>query len=189
MAKGLTFLHNNNIAHLNINPSNLCFTDGYCLQIIDFNISVQVNGEDDQINKYLGTEGWMAPEIGTKNGPRRLYSPIRADRYSCGHVFRVFADMHQGDDDGLGRFADRLMDYNPYEWPQLTEWCEPNSRATNSAKDEMYETMVTEDKAMTAEDETMVTEGGTEYIEDGMALKRRRVDVHDGESFGQVSVE
>ncbi len=165
LAKGLTFLHNSNIAHLDINPSNLGFTDAYRLQIIDFDISVWVNGEDDQIDDYLGTEGWMAPEIGTKNGPHQLYSPIRADRYSCGRVFKVFADMHEEDDKGLGRFADKLMHHNPHERPQLIEWCEPNNRATltqtNSAEDE------TMDETMVAEDEAMVTgEGGTVVAKD-----------------------
>jgi len=60
-----------------------------------------VSGEDDQINNYLETKGWMAPEIGTKNGLNQLYSPIRADRYSCGHVFKVFANMYKEDDKGL----------------------------------------------------------------------------------------
>ena len=64
--------------------------------------------------------GWP-PEIGTKTSRRRLYSPVRADKYSCGRVFRGFADAHGEDDEGLGRFADRLMDQNPYERPQLIE--------------------------------------------------------------------
>ncbi|KAH9025882.1 kinase-like domain-containing protein, partial [Lactarius pseudohatsudake] len=63
LARGLTFLHNNNIVHLDINPSNLGFTDNYHLQIFGFDISVQVNGEEEQIDDYLGTEGWMAPKI------------------------------------------------------------------------------------------------------------------------------
>jgi serine/threonine protein kinase len=180
LAKGLTFLHHNNIAHLDINPSNLCFTDSYCLQIIDFDISVQVDGEDGQIDDYLGTEGWMAPEIGTKNGPRQLYSPIRADRYSCGCVFSVFANRQGKADEGLGKFADRLMDHDPHERPKLIEWFEPAT--LTQANSEIL------DVTMVAEEEAMVTEDGTVVPEDERTLKRRRVHTYDGESFDQMSV-
>ncbi|PCH38393.1 kinase-like protein, partial [Wolfiporia cocos MD-104 SS10] len=90
LAKGLTFIHKNGIAHLDIKPANLVYTDEHRLQIIDFDIAVQVKDEDDLMCGYLGTEGWMAPEIGKKDGPHPLYSPIRADRWSCGRVFLVF---------------------------------------------------------------------------------------------------
>ncbi|KAH9004375.1 hypothetical protein EDB86DRAFT_2888292 [Lactarius hatsudake] len=175
LARGLTFLHNHNIAHLDVNPSNLGFTDNYRLQVFDFDISVQVNDEDEQINDYLGTEGWMAPEIGTRDGPRQLYSPIRADKYSCGRVFRVFADTNGEVDEGLGQFADKLMHPNPSERPHLIEWCGPDDGATltqtNSA--EMMDiTMVAEDEAMVAEDKVM-------------ASKRPRVG-HGGEGLYQV---
>ncbi|KAH9047639.1 kinase-like domain-containing protein [Lactarius hengduanensis] len=182
LARGLTFLHDNNVAHLDINPSNLGFTDNYCLQIFDFDISVQVNGEEERIGDYLGTEGWMAPEIGTRDGPRQLYSPIRADRYSCGRVFKVFADMNGEVDEGLGQFADKLIHPDPSKRPHLIGWCGPNNSVTltqtNSAE-MMDKTMVAEDEvmaegAMVAEDEQKV-----------MAPKRPRVG-YGGEGFHQV---
>jgi serine/threonine protein kinase len=167
LAKGLTFLHNNNITHLDINPSNLCFTKSYQLQIIDFDISVQLSDQDDQISAYLGTEGWMAPKLGSKDGPSNLYSPIRADRYSCGCVFRVFADMHGEDDEGLRKFADRLMVLNPSQRPQLTEWYKSDSSITPAQMDPA------EDEAL---DKTMVTEDQAIVVEEGSReLKRRRI--------------
>ncbi|KAH9004373.1 kinase-like domain-containing protein [Lactarius hatsudake] len=188
LARGLIFLHNNNIAHLDINPSNLGFTDKYHLQIFDFDISVQVNGEDEQIDDYLGTEGWMAPEIGTRDGPRQPYSPIRADKYSCGRVFRVFADTNGGVDEDLGQFAGKLMHPNPSKRPHLLEWCGPATLTqTNSA--EMDKTMVADDEAMVTE-EAMVAEGTmvAEVVEDEqkvVAPKRPRVG-YGGEGFHQV---
>ncbi|KAH8988788.1 kinase-like domain-containing protein [Lactarius akahatsu] len=195
LARGLTFLHNNNIAHLDINPSNLGFTDNHCLQIFDFDISVQVNGEDEQIDDYLGTEGWMAPEIGTRDGPRQLYSPIRADKYSCGRVFKVFANTDGGVDEDLGQFADKLMHLNPSKWPLLLEWCRPNNSATltqtNSAE-MMDKTMVAEDEAMVTE-EAKVAEGAmvaeeavvAEDEQKMTAPKKPRVG-YGGEGFHQV---
>jgi serine/threonine protein kinase len=93
---GLSFLHKNGIAHLDINPSNLVYTNESRprLEIIDFDIAVQVQNEEEEIDDYCGSNDWMAPEIGEENGPRRMYSPMRADKWSCGRVLRLFAERH-----------------------------------------------------------------------------------------------
>ncbi|KAI0268422.1 hypothetical protein BGY98DRAFT_1068802 [Russula aff. rugulosa BPL654] len=54
------------------------------LFIIDFDLAVRVDGPDTLIDdRWCGTHGWMAPEIGERpDGPRCLYSPIRADLWS-----------------------------------------------------------------------------------------------------------
>ncbi|KAH9047636.1 kinase-like domain-containing protein [Lactarius hengduanensis] len=189
LARGLTFLHDNNIAHLDINPSNLGFTDNYHLQIFDFDISIQVNGEDEQINDYLGTEGWMAPEIGTRDGPRQLYSPIRADKYSCGRVLKVFADTNGGVDEDLGHFANKLMDLNPSKRPHLLDWCRPNKSTSLPQMNSADMMDITMDESMAAE-EAKVAEGAlvaeeAVVAEDETALKRPRVGYGSG-GFHQV---
>ncbi|THH10324.1 hypothetical protein EW145_g1403 [Phellinidium pouzarii] len=143
LARGITFLHDRNIAHLDIKPDNLVYTSEYRLQIIDFDTSVWVESEDEKIEGYIGSEGWMAPEIGLRGGENFSYSPIRADRYSCGRVFMHFATVHEYYDEGLFLFAVRLTMDNPYKRPQLREWCEPASRSEDGENSDS-ETLVTE---------------------------------------------
>jgi serine/threonine protein kinase len=106
-----SFLLKNGIAHLEVKPSNLVYTNESRPRpdIIDFDITLQVQNEEEEIDDYCGGRDWMAPE----NGPLRTYSPVRADKWSCGHVLRLFAERHGKADEGLGRFAARLMNGNP----------------------------------------------------------------------------
>jgi serine/threonine protein kinase len=90
LIKGVGFLHRNGIAHLDIKPQNIVALP-HQLFIIDFDISVRVSGPDALIDRWCGTPGWMAPEIGRQDGPRCSYSPIRADLWSSGQVLRYLA--------------------------------------------------------------------------------------------------
>jgi len=66
----------------------------------------------------------MAPEIGEENGPSRMYSPILADKWSCGRVLAAFADIRGGNDRGLAAFARQLMNGDPHARPAILEWSE-----------------------------------------------------------------
>ncbi|KAI0286164.1 kinase-like domain-containing protein, partial [Russula brevipes] len=77
---GVMFLHRYNVAHRDIKPENLVYTDTFRVQIIDFELAIRVQGEDD-----VGTDDYRAPETYGKGRPKP-YSPIRADRWSCGRV-------------------------------------------------------------------------------------------------------
>jgi serine/threonine protein kinase len=90
LIEGVAFLHRHDIAHLDIKPQNIVVLQNQ-LFIIDFDISVCVDGPDALIDRWCGTPGWMTPEIGHEDGPRCLYSPIRADLWSCGLVLRYIA--------------------------------------------------------------------------------------------------
>lgn len=136
LVAGVLFLHESGIAHLDINPRNLVFTDNFRLQIIDFDVAVRVNGDDDEIDYYCGTKGWMAPEIGEKDGPRLMYKPRLADKYSCGCVIAVFVKRHGKPEDDVESFAKRLMDRNPEKRPSLLAWpTSSNQSQTRSACD------------------------------------------------------
>jgi len=78
LTKGVSYLHKRKISHRDIKPDNLVYTIGFKLQIIDFDIAVQLTDIDEEVDDYCGSQGWMAPEIGEENGPRRPYSPILA---------------------------------------------------------------------------------------------------------------
>jgi serine/threonine protein kinase len=90
LTNGVAYLHRCNVAHLDIKPQNIVALKNR-LFIIDFDISIRVSGPDMTIDRWCGTPGWMAPEIGHQNGPRRPYSPIRADLWSCGLMLRYLA--------------------------------------------------------------------------------------------------
>ena len=120
LIEGLAYLHSHGVAHLDIKPGNLVCTDDFRLQIIDFNSAVQVRHEDDMVKGVYGTRGWMAPEI----RPRNMYSPIRADRWSCGQVAFWFLEASGTEDEDLERFAEQLMNENPLHRPSLVDWSE-----------------------------------------------------------------
>ncbi len=140
---GMTFIHNLCIAHLDIKPDNLVYTDkgGFHLEIIDFDISVQLSHIDEVIDTYCGTEDYRAPEIGSRDDPRRPYSPIRADKYSVGCVLLHFAEAHGDDDQGLMKFAKQLLDEDPIKRPPLSEWLQLRKGRAGSKRpvEELFE--------------------------------------------------
>ncbi|KIY48598.1 kinase-like protein, partial [Fistulina hepatica ATCC 64428] len=83
LIKGLAYLHKLCIAHRDIKPDNLLVERNFCLKIIDFDIAIQVKNEDEEVSDHCGTKGWLPPEVENK---LPMYSPIKADRWSCGHV-------------------------------------------------------------------------------------------------------
>ena len=60
LARGLQFLHDHKFAHMDIKPDNLVYTSTYELQIIDFNLAVDIK-HGDTLKGIRGTEFWMAP--------------------------------------------------------------------------------------------------------------------------------
>ncbi|KAJ2930074.1 hypothetical protein H1R20_g7009, partial [Candolleomyces eurysporus] len=80
LVKGVAYLHTNRVAHLDLKLDNLLYDASGQLKIIDFDIAVLVQDEEEKIEGYRGTPGWTAPEIGHKDGPKQIYSAIRADR-------------------------------------------------------------------------------------------------------------
>ncbi|KAI0296927.1 kinase-like domain-containing protein, partial [Multifurca ochricompacta] len=89
--EGVAFLHEHNIAHLDLKADNVLIDikgDKHHLRlwIIDFGLSVFVEDEETMIKGYRGTPEWTAPEVGTLDGPSTRYSPILADRWACGRM-------------------------------------------------------------------------------------------------------
>ena len=75
--------------------------------------------EDDQVNDQCGTESWIAPEIQRKS---MMYSPIKADQWSCRHFVLRLLDELWKEDDLLIASTGKLMTHGPNERASLFEW-------------------------------------------------------------------
>jgi serine/threonine protein kinase len=118
LIEGVAFLHRCDIADLDIKPGNIVVFENRLL-IIDFDISVHVDGPDALIDRWCGTPGWMAPEIGPEDGPVCLYSPIRADLWSCGRMLEYLARKGIVQDNRFKTLTKRLLNNNPRLRPLL----------------------------------------------------------------------
>lgn len=123
--QAVSFMHCNSIAHLDLKPDNILVNvdnPPQYLWITDFSVSVFVSDADEVIEGYVGTPGWTAPEIGDENGPPQKYSPIRADRWSCGRMIRYFGTFGPGfKDPDLERLGRLLLNEDPAKRPDLID--------------------------------------------------------------------
>jgi serine/threonine protein kinase len=119
LIKGLAYLHEHCIAHRDIKPDNLVVDQDFCLKIIDFDIAMQLKDEDGEVDDECGTESWMAPEVAKES---TMYSPIRADRWSCGRVLLYLLDKFKTDDEQLRTIGRKLHVHSPNHRPSLLEW-------------------------------------------------------------------
>ncbi|KAH9047382.1 kinase-like domain-containing protein [Lactarius hengduanensis] len=121
LIEGLGYLHEHGIAHRDIKPGNLVCDDDFCLQIIDFDVAIEVRDENTEVDEYRGTRNWTAPEMGEEDGPTAMYSPIKADRWSCGRVLLRHIMVGKGDK-RLWEFGKQLMARDPQQRPSLVGW-------------------------------------------------------------------
>ena len=123
LIKGLAYLHEHNVAHRDIKLSNLACDDDLRLKIIDFDFAMEVKDENTEIAEHCGrTKYWTAPEVGKRDEPPPpMFSPIKADRWSCGFVIRRHLMAGNGNN-CLSKFADQLMANDPQQRPPLPEW-------------------------------------------------------------------
>ena len=83
---GLHYMHSKGYAHRDIKPENILLGRDFVLKLADFGFSCLLKGKDGSgvLHTKLGTEGYMAPEIPTKN-----YEGSRADVFAAGVILFI----------------------------------------------------------------------------------------------------
>ena len=129
--EGVAFLHQHKVAHCDLKPGNVVVDTIFesktlpRLFIIDFDLAEFVESEETMTEGWCGTPPWIAPELGSENGPIQRYSPILADRWACGRMIEYIAKYfptYEGERKTmLQAFAQRLLDVNPRARPALNE--------------------------------------------------------------------
>ncbi len=129
--EGVAFLYQHKVAHLDLKPGNVVVDTKLeskslpRLFIIDFDLAEYVKSEETMTEGWCGTRGWIAPELGSEDGPNCQYSPILADRWACGRMIKYFANYfptHEGARKiMLLSFAERLLDSDPRARPELNQ--------------------------------------------------------------------
>ena len=99
LISGVIFLHEHNIAHLDLKRDNLLLSSTGKLSIVDFSIS-RFAKTRTTLTGFTGTEGCVAPEI-EKGKPFSLFS---ADKWACGKILKDMARAGYG-----RRFTPSLM--------------------------------------------------------------------------------
>jgi serine/threonine protein kinase len=136
--EGVEFLHQHNVAHCDLKPGNVVVDTKHesgtssRLFIIDFDLAQFVESEETMAEGWCGTPPWIAPELGSRDGPIQRYSPILADRWACGRMIKYFAKYIPAYDENkqnLVAFAQRLLSVNPRARPRLNQL-----QALNGAK-------------------------------------------------------
>ncbi|CAC5415953.1 STK24_25_MST4 [Mytilus coruscus] len=61
--KGLEYLHLEGIVHRDIKVANIFLLENGNIKLSGFKIAVDLTNETDQLNAYVGTSLWMAPEV------------------------------------------------------------------------------------------------------------------------------
>ena len=129
--EGVAFLHRHNVAYCDLKPDNVVVDTKSESQlfpqlfIIDFDLALSVESEETMTEGWCGTPPWIAPELGSRNGPIRRYSPILADRWACGQMIeysaKYFSIYEGAKKKRLRAFARRLVDVDPRARPGLNQ--------------------------------------------------------------------
>ena len=79
-------MHQKGYAHRDIKPENILLGRDFVLKLADFGFSCLIQGKDNSgvLHTKLGTEGYMAPEIPTKN-----YEGERVDIFAAGVILFI----------------------------------------------------------------------------------------------------
>lgn len=79
-------MHAKGYAHRDLKPENILLARDFNLKLADFGFSCLAKGKDGSgvLHTKLGTEGYMAPEIATKN-----YDGMKVDIFAAGVILFI----------------------------------------------------------------------------------------------------
>src|SRR6266404_3743984 len=151
LIEGVAFLHQHKVAHRDLKPENVVvhidvesrFSPR--LFLINFDLAQYAESEEIMTEGWCGTPPWIAPELGSWDGPIQPFSPILADRWACGKMIKHFAEYFPIYEDAqksrLTAFARRLTDVVPKARPELTQLqgIVPTKRKTPTYRPELLE--------------------------------------------------
>lgn len=101
----LAFLHDNNVLHLDVDPTNVRLTEGGDPVIIDFNTAATAEGDTT-----LFYESRFKPIEQTPDGGSDIETGKQADVYACGHLL---AYLLTGEKHGSESRTSETVDLNP----------------------------------------------------------------------------
>jgi serine/threonine protein kinase len=87
LLEAVHFMHANGVVHRDLKPENVVVDDdGSRLFVIDYDLAERVNGRDDVVSGYVGTDGFMAPEVRICKKRGKSYYAIPADLWATGNI-------------------------------------------------------------------------------------------------------
>ncbi|KAG0568378.1 hypothetical protein KC19_6G015800 [Ceratodon purpureus] len=130
IAKGMCYLHDQNIAHRDLKPQNVVvgrlstphLEDHYCVKLVDFGVSktkVEVSKSNTMTRVGIGTTYYRAPEVHPKAHPdgiggRRKAIWFKADVFSfamtCAHILLLKRPF---DDQKFPNYTELIQDKRP----------------------------------------------------------------------------
>lgn len=87
LIESLEYVHGQGYSHRDLKPENLLFGENFVLKVADFGFSTMICGRDGKgfLHTYLGTKGYMAPEIVAKNP----YNGVSVDLFAAGVILFI----------------------------------------------------------------------------------------------------
>jgi serine/threonine protein kinase len=87
LLEAVRFMHTNGVAHRDLKPENVVVNDvGSQLFVIDYDLAERVDGRDHLVYGYVGTDGFMAPEVRENKWEKSAYSALSADLWATGNL-------------------------------------------------------------------------------------------------------
>jgi serine/threonine protein kinase len=120
-------MHTNGVVHRDLKPENVVVGDDKSqLFVIDYDLAERVDGRDDVVSGYVGTDGFMAPEIRMCKEKDRLYYAIPADLWATGnlpeHLLLIKCDEPESPAlETLWSISSLLKNNDPEEQPSADE--------------------------------------------------------------------
>ena len=103
----MAICHKNGIAHRDIKPQNLLLGADNQPKLSDFGFAHKFESQDELCEQYLGTEGYMSPEIAERTDS---YSPVKADIFAdhfCSSMRSLFSGGRLGGRVRIGTGVER----------------------------------------------------------------------------------